>query len=330
MSNCCPKCNLYQKNPRVDYCCRICRDTGGTTHGNSCQRISCQSDSQPSILLSCQIINQSSTVPTSQSSAVTVAQTITNCCSICNLYKKYSGMDYCCRTCRDTQGMAHGNGCQRILCQSTGQLTNQPSNKPSIQPINTNKNICRNLRNNQPLYNDKNTICFYEITDPYYELTNFYPASITIAGKKYPTTEHYFQSQKFLPVYPQLAEQIRLAKSARDAFNLAKTSTAQIRSDWHSDYKDKVMYDALMAKFSQHKNLAQLLISTKGKKLVEHTINDNYWGDAGDNTGQNKLGKLLEKIRRQISNQTGGNQYTVKYLKYKKKYLDFKNLLKHQ
>ena len=33
-------------------------------------------------------------------------------------------------------------------------------------------------------------------------------------------------------------------------------------------------------------------------KLVEHTPNDNYWGDGGyDGKGQNKLGVLLMDVR---------------------------------
>lgn len=31
--------------------------------------------------------------------------------------------------------------------------------------------------------------------------------------------------------------------------------------------------------------------------LIEHTTKDNYWGDGGDGSGQNKLGKALMKLR---------------------------------
>ena len=59
----------------------------------------------------------------------------------------------------------------------------------------------------------------------------------------------------------------------------------------------EVMLKALLAKFIQHKGLRMLLIKTGSRQLVEHTSNDNFWGDGGDGTGQNNLGKLLMKIR---------------------------------
>ena len=39
---------------------------------------------------------------------------------------------------------------------------------------------------------------------------------------------------------------------------------------------------------------------TGTRELVEHTANDSYWGDGGDGTGQNKLGKLLMQVRDEV------------------------------
>lgn len=61
------------------------------------------------------------------------------------------------------------------------------------------------------------------------------------------------------------------------------------------------MHKALLAKFTEHKRLRQLLLSTGKGKLVEHTFNDSYWGDGGgDGSGLNHLGTLLEKVRETI------------------------------
>ena len=57
------------------------------------------------------------------------------------------------------------------------------------------------------------------------------------------------------------------------------------------------MMIALRAKFDQYPELKQLLLSTAGSVLVEHTDNDNYWGDAGDGSGLNRLGDLLVELR---------------------------------
>lgn len=57
------------------------------------------------------------------------------------------------------------------------------------------------------------------------------------------------------------------------------------------------MYDACLAKFSQHADLKQLLLDTGEAVIIEHTKNDNYWGDGGDGTGRNQLGKTLMRVR---------------------------------
>lgn len=60
------------------------------------------------------------------------------------------------------------------------------------------------------------------------------------------------------------------------------------------------MYTAIKAKFTQHKDLNQLILSTGDRKIVEHTKNDNYWGDGGDGSGKNLLGILLMKLREEL------------------------------
>ena len=48
------------------------------------------------------------------------------------------------------------------------------------------------------------------------------------------------------------------------------------------------MMIALRAKFDHYPELKQLLLSTAGNSLVEHTENDNYWGDGGGGSGLKK------------------------------------------
>ena len=61
-----------------------------------------------------------------------------------------------------------------------------------------------------------------------------------------------------------------------------------------------VMYKALLAKFSQNLGLKELLKGTGERKLIEHSFYDSFWGDGGDNTGQNYLGKLLMQLRGEL------------------------------
>lgn len=51
------------------------------------------------------------------------------------------------------------------------------------------------------------------------------------------------------------------------------------------------------AEFKQHEELQVLLLSTEDRKIVEHTSNDSYWGDGGDGSGKNMLGRILMEVR---------------------------------
>ena len=141
-----------------------------------------------------------------------------------------------------------------------------------------------------------NVIEFYDKDDPYYEFTNFYWCLVVIDGKTWNTTEHYFQAQKFIGT--PYVEHIRKLKSAREAFQFSRKPKVLrwIRPDWN-EVKDDIMKLALMHKFSQHERLKMKLLGTGTKVLVEHTANDSYWGDGGNGSGRNKLGKLLMEVR---------------------------------
>lgn len=140
-------------------------------------------------------------------------------------------------------------------------------------------------------------IHFYEKTDGYYQFTNFWKAPIVIDGVTYPSTEHYYQAMKFNST-PLIQQQIIAAATPKDARDIANTNKTQIDHGFHDDAnKLAIMKKALIAKFTQHADLKKLLLDTKGKKLVEHTDRDNYWGDGGNGSGQNHLGKLLMEVR---------------------------------
>ncbi len=60
------------------------------------------------------------------------------------------------------------------------------------------------------------------------------------------------------------------------------------------------MLESLKAKFLQHPKLRFELLNTGNSIIIEHTSNDSYWGDGGDGTGKNRLGKLLMETRENI------------------------------
>ncbi len=66
-----------------------------------------------------------------------------------------------------------------------------------------------------------------------------------------------------------------------------------------------VMRKALFAKFTSHTFLKNKLLETGKRELVERSPRDSFWGDGGDGTGQNHLGKLLMELRGKLR----GGQY---------------------
>ena len=163
-----------------------------------------------------------------------------------------------------------------------------------------NRNIVGENRSDRRVHigaDPMNTIKFYRIAEPYGEFSNFAAFPIKIDGKTWPTSEHFFQGQKF----PQSEHQneIRRAKSPMIAARLGRSRRHPIRRDWEA-VKDDIMREALRAKFTQHPELRSLLLSTGDARLIEHTTNDAYWGDGGDGSGKNRLGLLLMELRESL------------------------------
>ena len=141
-------------------------------------------------------------------------------------------------------------------------------------------------------------VLFYSVGDDFGEFSNFARYPIRVDGKKWPTSEHYFQAQKFKDA--KLRDTIRRAKSPGEAARLGRSRKHPLRRDWESA-KLNVMRKAVRAKFEQHEELAAILIATGDATIVEHTDNDAYWGDAGDGSGQNWLGKILMEVRNELA-----------------------------
>jgi ribA/ribD-fused uncharacterized protein len=80
------------------------------------------------------------------------------------------------------------------------------------------------------------------------------------------------------------------------AAQMGRDRKRKLRRDWESA-KVGVMREAVDAKFRQHPELGALLLGTGDAKLVEHTENDDFWGDGGDGKGKNQLGRILIAVR---------------------------------
>jgi ribA/ribD-fused uncharacterized protein len=140
-------------------------------------------------------------------------------------------------------------------------------------------------------------INFYSTTGEYGCFSNFSRHSVHLKGKRWPTSEHYFQAQKFAGEPDE--EEIRKAAKPSLAASMGRNRKRPLRREWEG-VKENVMLEALRAKFTQHEELKATLLGTGDAVLVEHTANDAYWGDGGDGTGKNRLGQLLMKVRDEL------------------------------
>lgn len=141
-------------------------------------------------------------------------------------------------------------------------------------------------------------IRFYETDKAYGCFSNFSRHPVVIDDVTWPTSEHYFQARKFLDEADRDA--VRAAPNGFVAAQMGRERHRSFRQDWET-VRDEVMLEVLRAKFGQHDELREVLLSTQGAHLIEHTKNDRYWADGGDGTGQNMLGILLEQVRGELA-----------------------------
>lgn len=126
----------------------------------------------------------------------------------------------------------------------------------------------------------------------YFFLSNFFECPITYKGITFTNTEAAFHSQKDIN---RAIEFAHLDPSS--AKKLGRKVT--LRSDWEQ-VKDDIMYEVLVAKFTQNAALKILLLRTGDQELIEgNWWNDTYWGVCRG-VGKNTLGKLLMRLRQEI------------------------------
>jgi GTP cyclohydrolase II len=190
-----------------------------------------------------------------------------------------------------------------LYLQKHGMRVTMVNTHPKVRPENAGylKSKKAKLGHELPLEAEgalPGAVRFYHSDQPWGELSNFSRHAVFIGSRVWPTVEHFYQAQKFAGTPHE--ETIRRCETPILAKTMA-TSLAKLhrRQDW-SAAKDAVMLEGLRAKFGQHPDLAEGLLRSNDRLLVEHTRNDVYWGDGGDGTGKNRLGQLLMQVRAEL------------------------------
>ncbi|WP_085442658.1 NADAR family protein [Magnetofaba australis] len=142
-------------------------------------------------------------------------------------------------------------------------------------------------------------ILFFEASEaPYGVFSSYSMHAITLDDGVWPSVEHAFQARKFPPDC-DLVERIRLAPDPGYACLLGRSREYPLRADWETVKRD-IMAELLWAKFTQHADLAELLLATGEAEIVKHSPFDTEWSDGGDGRGQNWMGRLIMVVREKL------------------------------
>jgi ribA/ribD-fused uncharacterized protein len=132
-------------------------------------------------------------------------------------------------------------------------------------------------------------------THKFYVFDNFSAHAVEFDGQLYPTAEAAYQAAKCTD--PKGKEEIRNARSPRQAKVLANEVYKAAKDPAWGSKKAETMEKILRAKLAQHSEVAEVLAQSGNEDIVEGSPVDYFWGAGIDGSGQNMLGKLWMKIR---------------------------------
>lgn len=170
------------------------------------------------------------------------------------------------------------------------------------------------------------TITFYRSNEkPYGAFSNLFRREISLDGVAYPTVEHAYQSLKprdervrdWLLAAPSpslvaLTAHVLPSDEVDPGLVMGRVADSLLgfhtRPGW-SRLRYPWMMHCLQAKFNQHADLQQILLSTESAEIVEAgRIDDDAgrrWGIV-NGRGQNYLGRMLMRVRAELGR---GEQY---------------------
>lgn len=134
--------------------------------------------------------------------------------------------------------------------------------------------------------------------------SNFAPFTVDYDGIQYKNSEAAWQAQKTLDPAQRIQFQ---SLGPSEAKKLGRR--VNLRPDWE-EVKYGLMVDVCYAKFSQHYDIKQTLLSTGDEEIIENTTgwHDNIWGNCDcpkciTKVGRNLLGKALMEVRDKLRNE---------------------------
>lgn len=158
----------------------------------------------------------------------------------------------------------------------------------------------------------KRVISFHNPTEEYGFLSNWYLSDFCLEGIRFSSMEQWMMYQKAKCFHDE-----EIAKKILETQDVAKIKDLGRQVSGYEDHvwngvRQIIIYEGLIAKFSQNEELKQALLETKGAILAECAVKDQIWGiglsmtdpkclDLKQWRGQNLLGYALMRVRDQLA-----------------------------
>ena len=154
-------------------------------------------------------------------------------------------------------------------------------------------------------------ICFHDENEENGYLSNWYPSLFTVDGVKFSSMEQFMMYRKAVCFHDEkIAAQILATDDAATIKALGRLVSGYDDERW-SKVRQCVVYEGLMAKFSQNFDLQERLKATGTALIAECAVKDRIWGiglsmqdpdrfEQAKWQGQNLLGYTLMMVRDEL------------------------------
>ena len=154
-------------------------------------------------------------------------------------------------------------------------------------------------------------ICFHNPDEENGYLSNWYPSPFTLDGVAFSSMEQYMMYRKEVCFGDdKVAAQILVTEDVAEIKTLGRLVSGYDESLWNG-VRQIVVYEGLLAKFSQNSELGEQLKKTGNTVLAECAVKDRIWGiglsmhdsdrlDRAKWQGQNLLGYALMMVREKL------------------------------
>ncbi|MET0067423.1 MAG: NADAR family protein [Candidatus Thiodiazotropha sp.] len=131
-------------------------------------------------------------------------------------------------------------------------------------------------------------------TDPTIILSSYSKHAFDLDDETWLSVEHYYQGMKFKP--GELRNAVRDTDHPAKAAKLASKNKKQVRHDWDA-VREVFMTRGIYIKCRTHPEVAEALLATGDRKIIENSQYDYFWGCGRDGRGHNTFGKVLMAVR---------------------------------